>query len=887
MDYQGIITKAAEFMLDRGWKGKIAKKGQFEQSLFDHTIIEIDALSTLLPLLRQSFIPAFTEQEEQIMLTGVLLHDIGKELDEWQEYVLGRREYVSHVNRELAEQVVFELTAQFGFSGIEEILSTIFLHMRNERSQAKVINRLLFGEHINSRWKTLADIVDAVDNLCSIKGLLSGLHYLSGKSCLSNHLQVTYHLAQMRGVSTTLLHRAAIEAYTAQGWEPLLHYSNGTIYAASSIEKIQEPSLSVVEKELAKVISNAMGSKFAELIVGNPLQSMIPKPELFDYRELKEYLKIASQRVKRRKADAIDSKTIDSYFKERGIKTISDESVQQVHAERLGLARPEMCIFKFFKAALSCDLTGDEVSPEAAEVYADFAESVGKKKKPKVTPQSILHAEYDSVFGDGAYNQLLSTSTFQPAKDMALTIDHFWELEGEQFGAGSIKVEYFEDAKREEILIDTLVKIAGKVYSAIPGAKRPTRATSDEIAKHFLIDMIHPISELSFEELISQQLTAYGNTKANARKEKGLHLCPICNQAFDGGSEAKADFIGNPESHTNRAISHSGGGRIVICDACKFERFLQQILLGSKVTDMLVLFPRMNIGHHSGEILRRKAIQIWDSALLRMSENNPEPDLRISMGLTGNIARRMSDYDVYRLTTDEIVGLMTYESSDSNKKKHRKELEKELKELYGVDNLTVGDLNTNWGTNFVSVDEALVALIAGKVRDDEAIKIKAKVFRLSPEFYIACQTPHMILIPLRSSITMGDESDTNAGIRELYITLILGLALDCSIAVMKVGDVVNFEGGEGVARVPPVPALRDLIESEWITIEDAKCWLDAIGSAALLTSSTGFPERSNLYQILKSPTLGHILRRIEQKNESGQASIYHFQLLEKLKGVIR
>ena len=83
------------------------------------------------------------------------------------------------------------------------------------------------------------------------------------------------------------------------------------------------------------------------------------------------------------------------------------------------------------------------------------------------------------------------------------------------------------------------------------------------------------------------------------------------------------------------------------------------------------------------------------------------------------------------------------------------------------------------------------------------------------------------------------------------------------------------------------------LRSEWIPIQDArrdisaKDWLDAIGAAALLASSTEFPERSNLYQILKSPTLGHVLRRIEQKSESGQAYIYHFDLLNKLEGVLR
>ena len=35
-------------MFNRGWKKKTAKRRSFEQSLFDHTLIEIDALITLL-----------------------------------------------------------------------------------------------------------------------------------------------------------------------------------------------------------------------------------------------------------------------------------------------------------------------------------------------------------------------------------------------------------------------------------------------------------------------------------------------------------------------------------------------------------------------------------------------------------------------------------------------------------------------------------------------------------------------------------------------------------------------------------------------------------------------------------------------------------------------
>ena len=891
MDYQAFRTKTVEFMLNRDWKKKTAKRRSFEQSLFDHTLIEIDALITLLPLLQHTFSPSLTESEEQVLLTSVLAHDVGKELDEWQEYVMGRRDFLSDVNQELAEEVVPELASQFGFSDVAEMLSSVVLHMRYERTPAKVASRLLFGQHTNPRWKTLADIVDAVDNLCSAKGLFAGLQCVAEKTSISNHLHTAYHLVQMRGVSTTLLHRAAIDTFTECGWSPLLHYSNGTIYVASSATQPLEPGVDEIQDQMAEGIEKAMPREMAQLIVGSPLQSMMPKVDLFDYQDLKGCLTVAARRVNRttfrNKPESARRKTVADYLKRKDDDSPIDENKLALETDRIGAAQPEMCIFKFFKTALAGNLLGKQVTPEAEETYADFAEGGGKRKLPKVNPQSVARAEYDNVFGEGAYADLQSTSTLMPARDMALTVDRFWSLDGSRLGLDVSKIEYLDDTKRVEILIDALVDIADKVYTAIPAENRPTRATPEDIARCFMPDLTHPSPKLDLDELIAQQIQAYGETKANARKEKGLHLCPICNGAFDGGTKAKADFVGNPEGHTNRGVSHGGAGQIVICETCKYERFLQQLLLGSQVTDILVLFPRMNIGHSSGEVFRQKAIQIWDKASIRMTEANPKPDLHLSLGLTYNLARKLRDYDVYQLTPDEIVEVVTYESSTDTKKRNRRDLEKELKATYGMDELHPDEINEFWDTDFATIDEALQALINGEVLDDEARTIRTKAFRLNRQFYIACQTPHMILVPLTNPVSIGNESDTNAGLRELYLTLILGLSLDCSVAVVKAGEVITFEGGEGVARVPPTPALRELVGAEWVSVEAAKRWLDAIGAVALLANATAFPERSNLYQILKSPTLGHVLRRIEQKSENGQAYMYHFHLLEQMKEVLR
>ena len=913
MDYESFRTKAVEFMRDHGWKKLTAKRRSFEQSLFDHTLIEIDALITMLPLLRQTYSPPLTEMEEQILLTSVLAHDVGKERPEWQDYVMGRRGFVSDVNPELTEKVVPELAEYFGFSGVEEMQSAVLLHMRYERTPTKVMNRLLSGQHTNRRWKTLADIVDAVDNLCSAPGLFAGLQYIRERACISNHLHASYHLVQMRGVSTTLLHRASVDAFEEYGWRPLIHYSNGTIFVASSVTQPQEPSVEKIQAHMAAAIENAMPKQMAKLVVGSPLANMMPKPELFDYRDLKDCLTVAARRVNRTtfrgKSESQRRKTIADYLKRKNDVSSVDETKLALETDRIGTAQPEMCIFKFFKSALAENLVGKRVTPEAQEIYGTFTESsqtneeqrsnqldLGfgnsedenrKKKPPKITPQTVAEKEYDAVFGNGAYAALQSTSTLMPAREMAATIDRFWSLAGSRLGCDVPKIESLHHTERERILIDTLVDTANKIYAAIPTENRPTRATPEDIARCFMPDLIHPSPRVDLEELIAQQIYAYGQTKANARKEKGSHLCPICNGTFDGGTKAKADFIGNPEGHTNRAISHGRAGHIVICELCKYERFLRQLLLDSQVADLLVLFPRMNISHSSGERLRSKAIQIRDKSLYRMTNANPNPDHRVSLSLTYNMARNLGDHDVYRLTPDEIVDLITYESAADTMRRNRRDLEKELKTTYGMDELDLDEINEVWDTSYTTLEDALEALINGEVQDEDAREIRKKAFRLNRQFYIACQTPHMILVPLTNPVSISNDSDTNAGLRELYLSLVLGLSLDCSVAVVKGWEEITFEGGEGVARVPAIPALRDLVGAEWVSLDAAKRWLDAIGAAALLANSTEYPERSNLYQILKSPTLGHVLRRIEQKSESGQAYMHHFHLLEKLKEILR
>ena len=74
--------------------------------------------------------------------------------------------------------------------------------------------------------------------------------------------------------------------------------------------------------QMAEGIEKAMPREMAKLIVGSPLQSMMPKVDLFDHQDLKECLKIAARCINRttfrNKPESARRKTVADYLKRKG-----------------------------------------------------------------------------------------------------------------------------------------------------------------------------------------------------------------------------------------------------------------------------------------------------------------------------------------------------------------------------------------------------------------------------------------------------------------------------------------------------------------------------------------------------------------------------------------
>jgi len=867
MKHGSVQARAIRWMFDRGWKRLTAKSRYFEQSLFEHALVELDALLQILPILRLPNHLNLSEEEEEVLITSLIAHDVGKERPEWQEYILGRRGFVPDIDSALTKVVLPELAQALGFEGLNGqvmavIENCVNLHMSGARGDANVVLAMLQGA---DRWYTLANIVYHIDNICSAKGVFEAMDALE-RSPLRKHLEPAYHQVVIRGVSTTMLHRAALESFIEAGWRPLLHLSDASLYICSAAQPVPEPSPGDIEHRLARILEEATGREVTQFMVGSPVANIMPKPELCDYREVRQYLEAAARKIGRaafaKKKEEARKSIVTAYL---AFKRLSEEGYElgkltnrQVkgsslwektnatlsaselawQTERISLAYPEMMVFKFFKAMMGEAIIGDE----GAE---------------------IARKEYEAVFGPGSWVALLSTSTLMPAQDMAKTVDLFWELPGQRFELSVTRVEELAPEKRTELLIDTLTNIADQVYTGME--QPPTRATlAKEMAAGFVQDLVHPVEKVDLAGLARHQLDFYAASKPVAGKElkNAQYLCPICNSPFESGTKAKADFINKPESHTNRATSHGPFGYVMICDTCKYERILRQLLLGERASELIVIFPRMNIGPGAGELLVHKAQALYDKAYAIMTGETTDPNQRIWLAFTPVIPSNILDRDIYRLTPEQLADLLSYRTGEQVRRKNWRNLSKAIKQEYDGD---LRKANLEWDTEFATWDEAIDAVIANRVDDPTARQIRSEVYGLHPQMKLVCQTPHMIMLPVTYFIVLGDDSETNAALRRVFVALLLGLALDASVAIIRDNEEIDFQGGEGVAYVPPVAGVRALVGANWVPIYQAERWLRAIGLASILANAGQYSERSGLFEVLTTPTPGHVLRRIEQQ----------------------
>lgn len=866
MDDHQILARAMTWMRLRGWREKVAKSSS-GQSLYEHTLIELDAFLQLAPILRDPKRYGLTEIENWIVIVSLIVHDAGKESAQWQEYVTSRgaAQWISHILPELSEKLVPKICAALGIEGIGTEVHQVIAecagihHDRPGRSDAAILKAMLTDAP--SRFVTLANLVKALDHLCSAESPADASLVVQNDESLRRHVKVTTHELIYRGVSTALLHRASQHAFEQAGWMALLYFPAGTVYIADLGNPAADPSPFDIRSALTAELESALKRDLTSMMVGSPTGNMLPKPELLSFAEAQEYLTTAGSKINPRsfaKKKLPDRrKVVTEYLKLRGELDgpPSDEEIAR-QSGRISVAQPEMLVFKFFKAMLDPDKV-----PAVGEDGAELARQ-----------------KYEALLGPGTWAQLQSTSTLMAAKDMTRTVDPYWSLSGNSVGHEAAKVEQIDDQTRLKILVKLLAGIATEVFETI-NRPSPRDALAGAMAGAFMGDLIRPAQGQDIKVLARDQLANYRQSKPNAGKDlaSALYICPVCSKPFSSGAgvKASADFIDNPQTHTNRGVSHGGFAYVMICSTCYHERVLRQLLMGEAFAELITLSPRLNLGPANGSRLVQKVREWADAA-------NSIGDLEFgfSMSFTDQTARQMRAHDPFQLDPEELIGLFRFRFTSDTQKKRKKDALELLKQSFESD---LDSLNAACASSFYDWDDAIKALMADTIDQQECKAIRRQAFRTGGAIQLIPQTPNLILIPLRYEIASGtDESESNKAIRRLYVSLILSVVFDAAVSIRRNADISDASRSAGAAYVPPVAAVRSLIGSEWVSVTRARYWLNAIGAAGALARDAALPARSGLYQALSIEPAEKLVRRIEENGRP--ASPLHLNLISQLPG---
>lgn len=900
MERAQIMVAATKWAMDRGWRRMLAKQGACEQSLLEHSLMEVDVLLELLPILSTSRHFSLSEVEQKILLVAVLAHDIGKETAEWQAYIRSSQHghRVSHIVPELIREVVPTLCTAMGFESLADPVKRImahcaeFHHARPGRSDGAILEAMLSGG--SDRFLTLASLVKAIDHVCSAATAREATDALERDAVLGQHLKAARHEVIVRGVSTTFLHKAAQVAFQQRGWRPLLYFSDATVYGADPVDQPVAPAPSEIRDRLKVEIDQAIARDVAPLMVGSRGANILPKPHLFSFAESRLYLQRAAeklgrksfasgyQREKKRVEDRgtpgqrtgkgkLKVDVIAEYWRYVGKAGEPYSAEMDRDAGRISVADSEMMVFKFFKAMMDTDKL-DVVGKDGAALACSL---------------------YETTFGAGSWAALQSTTTPWPAKDMAKTVDYFWVLPGAAVNHPEVpNVAELPDQTRLQVLIDLLDGIAQKVYAAI-ARPSPRDKLSQDMADAFSRDIVWPSAGGDVHGLAQRQLDHYAQSKPFAGKEnaKGIYLCPICNTPFDrrDGVKASADFVDNPQTHTNRGVAHGRFDYVWVCTTCYYERLLLQVLLGSRPSEVITLMPRLNLSPMKGQRLVDRVRGWVEAAKAQMRGDSGDLGLGFSLGFTDQAARHLGDRDPSRLEPEELLSLFSYRFTADTQKKRKAEAVRRLKEEF-EDSLE--DLNVACAESFPSWDAAVEALLENRIVQQEMGLIRREVFRLYETVHLVCQTPNLVFVPLSYEVAAGnDESEASKALRRLYVSLLLSLVFDAAVAIHGEDEPVDFRTAAGAAYVPPVPAARSLVGHDWLPIIDpvtgvleAERWLSAIGAASLLIRDTGLSPRSALYQILAADPPERLVRRIEDhlRKQHRSPTPNHLRLIEQL-----
>lgn len=896
-----LLKVLADFVLKRGWRLKLAKSQPIEQSLFIHSINELGVIQSYL---EKSSHPFNNEEFIKLYIASVT-HDCEKETDEWQEKISFGEKPPYHTNPEYAKKFVDALLiflkkngidVEFNQNDINDIISSQALHMKASAKRPSNVFEEMSRGHKSERWSEISHLVDLFDDIVSKESAESVIDLLNKDEymMLNERLDFTYHkIGIVRGILTSLLHKACEKAYEKHGFTPFLYYPDSTLYARLkkkefngeiTIDKIKD-SLKEVLNEFIRGIDNE-----SKVVIENPQTKLFSGREFFD-KELVDKYFITLRRKYRAKINKTElMKIIEMYFgsleeskeklrlqqvKDSDLIGVIIQDIEKYSTEfpdfiskfkesfAINMSKPQQYIFQLFKEIVYDD-----------EILANDKNF-----------QRGIQKDYDSFFGEGKYNELKSKSTTNPKIDFKQYIMPYWKTD-----INGTKVEKLATKKQEEKLAEKLSGILKNNIDKCP--KLPRDEFVNDVLELLISDITYPcLSIASIKKDAEMQLTKIGASKKRLfNKNSGERLCPVCYKLMPEVNLIRAAFISDEKGvakvFNNHAVGGSTfGGSVNICKLCYAELLLRRVILGRTPSDLVILFPSLNFAEIQASNVMESVRDIEDKLQRFYSYHNPDLNMRAQLNTLRNITTEILEKKIEEISAelnpDKFIESFTIKISDKTRKNDIKKLEDEIKELYSIE-----DFNKEFSTGYSSFKEIAEGIFENNVKmpETERNQIIEKA-RVNPIRYsFVYKTPNFIVISLPSTFSYDEnEAEVNILLKRLLFASYLYLLTDCAVMVIPGKEVLHIPQTRRMVYIQPNATLKQVLKEDWISLFDFKKWMVATSAAVKLAYDGDYSRRSGIFDVLTQPTVGHILSRITtQKMQSGAPKRADRRLIDML-----
>ncbi len=563
-------AKGGDFVQKRRAEGMSEEKlarFRVDQSLRAHLVNGLLPTIHISKTLHQWQAPRFRRWNERVyrlLCAGFILHDWVKlpDIEAWLEERGVTHDSVNPATHlSLFEEIFPQWCEKLGLTtflapigGLEQWLYEIIYIVANTQRKWGTMLNLAALPHLplKGRERALATDLSTLADLIAYTEARTPVKIASPTSPVStqlgkisdNMVQLVYHhVPENRGVLTNFVHNAALDAMRADGCVPLLYAPSGVVYLTRQRE-ITFPQPEAMATATIHRIRQLCGNRLLTSKKGfSRAGKGLKTADYFDMLlTLPQQIQLTTQAV----------------------FAVVHPKTKRATKERLDKIKEKSLVSKEVNLNLPDDLRSDQLAE-----FCAFCSKITKQIIENVNERLLEHLGIPEIKDD-----FIAMSKARGGAPY-----HWYYAAGYYLKHVGVGLDDGQWREKIEEIGHFLGEIVIEALGENPQNERAIPSPWQEIHQYIsqTLTFGHQPQTKTIQDIVTAELTRYQSAKLSGRKAS--KVCSLCTSKFTITEQDATGLLFQPQVYTNKQALHGSKAIRHICQICKTEMMLRQILM--------------------------------------------------------------------------------------------------------------------------------------------------------------------------------------------------------------------------------------------------------------------------------------------------------------------